>query len=299
MYRVGVRAAALAAALSVSVLVAPSAAADEQRVVCDPETNVCTVVVEDDAADARDNPQASRRRGGVAPVVDDGPRLGDLCYVVLANPQPPASDPVWAGREPGSGKVYMRTCPMTRDAAGVTVPVFVADGEDPPVAVTPAQLAQQALRQLRVPKPTIKRSPSERNADDGVPYTWVNLWTWYWTSPARWRSLSERATAGAVFAEVTVTPLRLVLEPGDGSAAVSCSGPGRPWRRSDGNSAPSDGGCGFRYQRVTTGGPLTATVSIRWLVTWTGSGGAGGSLPEMTTSASSTFAVQQVQAVNR
>ena len=293
MYRVGVRAAALAAALSVSVLGAPSAAADEQRVVCDPETNVCTVVVEDEGAHGTADKPGRRKGGG--PVVDD-PRRS--CFAQPASPQPPAGDPVWAGRDPSTGAIFLRTCPFTH-APSLPTPVFVADGEDPPVVVTPAQLAQQALRQLRLPTPTIKRSPPERNSDLSVPYTWVNLWTWYWTSPARWRPLSERATAGAVFAEVTGTPRELVLDPGDGSAAVSCPGPGRPWRASDGNSAPSDGGCGYRYRHVTTDGPLTATVSIRWVVTWTGSGGAGGTLPDMTTSASSTFRVQQVQAVNR
>jgi hypothetical protein len=40
-------------------------------------------------------------------------------------------------------------------------------------------------------------------------------------------------------------------------------------------------------------------VTVEWAVTWTGSGGAGGSLPTMTTQASSTFAVEQIQVVTR
>lgn len=289
-------AAALVTLLSVSLLLAPPAAADDQVVVCNSKTKVCRVVVEDDAEVAKGERRASRSRGGGGPVVADRLRT---CFTKPANPQPPAGDPAWAGHDPSTGTIYLRTCPFTH-APSLPVPVFVAAGEDPPVVVTPAELALQAVRQLQLPKPTIKRSPSERNSDQGVPYTWVNLWTWYWTSPARWQPLSKRAAAGAVFAEVTVTPQELVLEPGDGLPTVSCPGPGRPWRPADGTSAPSGGGCGYRYRHVTTTGePLTATISIRWEVTWRGSGGAGGTLPAMTTSASSTFAVQQVQAVNR
>lgn len=296
MRRVAAVAAAVTGLLAVSLVGPVGAAADDhQQVVCDPSLGVCDVAVEDTGATGGREKAHGGHKGGGGPVVTDPRRT---CFTKLADPQPPAGDPAWAGHDPSAGAIYLRSCPFTH-APSVPTPVFVADGEDPPVVVTPAQLAQQALRQLRLPKPTFQRSPSERNSDLGVPYTWVNLWTWVWTSPARWQPKSEQATAGGVFAEVTVTPRDLVLEPGDGSAAVSCLGPGRPWRAADGNSAPSSGGCGYRYQRVTTGDPLTATVSIRWAVTWTGSGGAGGTLPDMTTSASSTFEVQQVQAVNR
>ena len=44
---------------------------------------------------------------------------------------------------------------------------------------------------------------------------------------------------------------------------------------------------------------VTATVTIRWTVTWTGSNGTSGALPPLLTSATSAFAVQQVQVVNR
>jgi hypothetical protein len=247
------------------------------RVVCDAYTKICRAVAESPGR-SKGGDDLSNRRGTrrAAPVVDDGPSLSDLCHYQVADPQPPISDPVWSGHEAGSGRIYMKVCPSARTGSTFATPVFIAAGDAPPTAVTPAQLAQRAVQSLRLPKPVMSRSPSERNSDGGLPYTWVNLWTWYWTSSATWRPRSERATAGPVFAEVTVTPKELIFDPGNGSAPVSCFGPGRPWRQVDGNSAPSAGGCGYRYRSVTSGGPLTATLSIRWSVSWTGSGGAGG-----------------------
>jgi hypothetical protein len=291
MRRVAAVAAALTGLLAVSLLRLQAATADDQQVVCDPRLKLCSVVVEDTEETGEGREAAGSRHKGKGPVIDPRRR----CFTQLASPQPPASDPAWAGHDPGTGKIYVRTCPFTH-APGLAAPVFVPDGQQPPVVVTPGQLALQALRSLQLPDPVIRRSPSERNRDDG-PYTWVNLWTWYWTSPTTWRALSKSASAGAVSAEVTVTPEVLVFDPGNGAAPVSCPGPGRPWRPADGNSAPSAGGCGYRYRSVSSGGPVTARLSIRWSVEWTGSGGAGGTLPAMTTSATSSFTVQQLQAV--
>jgi hypothetical protein len=42
---------------------------------------------------------------------------------------------------------------------------------------------------------------------------------------------------------------------------------------------------------------VTATYGIEWTVTWTGSGGAAGTLTIPPTTATATFAVAEVQAV--
>ena len=158
-------------------------------------------------------------------------------------------------------------------------------------------LAQEAYGLLRLPSPTIERSPDATNSDRGTSYTWVNLWTWFWTDPATFTPKAKTVNAGAVSATATATPTALVFDPGNGDAPVSCPGLGRPWSAADGNAAPANGGCGYVYRRISTA--VAATVSIHWTVTWTGSTGETGRLPELTTSASSTFAVEQVQVVNR
>jgi hypothetical protein len=109
--------------------------------------------------------------------------------------------------------------------------------------------------------------------------------------------VSKTVTARGVSATVTAGPTALVFDPGDGGAPVSCTGPGRPWREPDGASPPSTG-CGYQYRHVTPAGPVTATVSIYWQVTWRGNNGESGTLPVLVTQRSAQLNVLQVQVVN-
>ncbi len=167
----------------------------------------------------------------------------------------------------------------------------------PVPTVTPAELARRAAAALTLPKPGIHRSPSEQNADAGVPYTWVNLWTWYWTTPASWRVISVREADGGVWAQLTVTPTSLTFTPGDGQATATCAGPGRPWTETDGAGAPSGGGCGVRYRSAH--GSVTSAVSMHWRVTWRGSDGTAGALADVVTTNTSAYKVMQIQVLNR
>jgi hypothetical protein len=157
-------------------------------------------------------------------------------------------------------------------------------------------LALQAEKTLKIPQPSGDRSPGQEQRFHGYPYTYVNLWTWYWTNPTSWKSLNATATAGGLAATVTVTPKSLSFDPGDGSQAALCPGPGRAWTSDDGNGAPTDGGCAYRY-RSATSQPVTSTQSIRWSVTWRASDGESGTLPDITTSRTGQLMVLQVESV--
>jgi hypothetical protein len=260
---------------------------------CDLQTNVCTAIASLPPITGTDEPVSARAQHA-ATAVARASTLSDLCRTRLATPQPATSDPVWAGRT--GGAIYERTCPSVKGVPTV-IDFWAASATTAATTVTAQQLAQQALATLRVPRPRVYRSPNEVTADRaGLPSTWVNGWTWYWTSKASWRQVSKTASLGAVWARVTLTPTVLILTPGDGGAAVTCSGPGRAWTPAAGGSAPGHDGCGYVYRSVSTA--LTSTLSIRWQVSWTGSGGAFGDLPAMTTRTSSRFAVAQIQAVN-
>jgi hypothetical protein len=211
------------------------------------------------------------------------------CYVQVMRPQPPKTNPVWNGHT--GGAVYLCTVWPPRTTG--TTEIWFAT---PPGAVDPRVLALQAERQLTLPQPSGHRSPSETQSYQGSPFTYVNLWTWFWTDPGTWRTRSATARAGGVSATVTVTPTRLSFDPGDGSASVSCQGPGIAWSSSDGNAAPSDGECGYRYRTVTQT-PVTSRQSIRWSVTWTASDGARGALPDLTTSRAGQLMVLQIESV--
>jgi hypothetical protein len=211
------------------------------------------------------------------------------CYLRLMRPQPAKSDPVWQGKT--NGAVYLCTA-WPPNTTGIEE-IWLAD---PPSAVNPRALALDAERGLVLPQPTGHRSPDESQRFQGYPFTYVNLWTWFWTSPGTWRARSATAQAGRVSATVTVTPTRLTFDPGDGSGSVSCAGPGRAWSSADGNNAPSGGGCGYRY-RTATNVPVVSTQSIRWSVMWTASDGASGMLPALTTSSSGQLMVLQIESV--
>jgi hypothetical protein len=215
---------------------------------------------------------------------------------------PCAQDPTGTACAAFDHAQYCGAWAQTFSAAGLPSsglgPLMQSVGCSPTAAgPTPAMLAQEAYGLLRLPAPTIERSPDATNSDHGVPYTWVNLWTWFWTDPAVFTPKPKTVSAGTVSATAIATPTALVFDPGTGDAPVTCPGPGRPWRSADGARAPTAGGCGYMYRQVSSG--VTTTVSIRWTVTWMGNNGESGQLPPLTTAASSTFAVQQVQVVNR
>jgi hypothetical protein len=268
----------------------------------------CTAFVESSSASgSRGDTSKSRRNGALAKNAGTrivGPQLpsrSDLCTSAPAAPQPPASHPVWNGHEPGTGVIYTRTCPMTKSTP-ISSMVWVPNGGDAAMAaplVTPAELAERAMASVRVPRPVIQRSPDERSRDgNGLPYTWVHEWTWFWVQPGVWRQRSATAEAGGLWATVRIRPSRLTINPGTGDEEISCAGPGRAWTSADGDGPPSEGGCAFRYRQVTST-PLRVQASIEWSVTWIGSGGSGGDLPVMRTTTTSPLMVRQIQVVTR
>ena len=164
--------------------------------------------------------------------------------------------------------------------------------------VNPAVLAQEALATIVFPHPSGHRSPPETLRYQALPFTYVNLWTFFWTDPATWKTLSATATLRGVSATVSAQPVELDYDPGDGGKAVACGGPGRAWTSADGNAPPSDGACAYQYKSVTAD-PITSTQTIVWTITWTGTGNSAGELPSLSTSTSGQLRVLQVQVVNR
>jgi hypothetical protein len=220
----------------------------------------------------------------------------DGCYYKVASPVPPYDPKLWQGHANGQGAIYWRSCVTIAWFGHVWRPSAPAG----PAGKSPARLAQEAWATLRLPKPVPPLTPWGARLRDGRPYTVVRVPTWFWTAPASYRVKSARAAAGPVFAEVTVTPVALTFTPGDGGRTVSCAGPGRVWTPAAGQWAHAPGGCDYAYELSTYGyprGQLTATYGILWRATWVGSGGAGGSFPDVTTTATSVFAVAEAQAV--
>jgi hypothetical protein len=165
-----------------------------------------------------------------------------------------------------------------------------------------AELAREAYTRLRLPVPTPEHSPDLRLAD-GRSAVLVGEHTWVWTDRSRFRPQSRRLQVGPVWAQVTATPVGLTFDPGDGASALFCRGPGTefaPGRYPPHAPSPT---CDYQYPRSSAGRPggvVTAEYGISWRVRWIGSTGttaAGGQLPEMTSRATTRFAVAEAQAL--
>lgn len=169
----------------------------------------------------------------------------------------------------------------------------VVPGEPGAPAITPEMLLDEALRLLVPPPPQVVTAPPRGR--DGL----VGLRHFYWAEPGQWRSISKRASAGPVWAEVTATPTTLTISPGGGQKSVTCRGPGTPY---DAKKSPDaqQTACTTLFTRSSAGLPgeqYKVTVSVQWAASWTGSGGAGGALPPITTSATVPVRVAEGQAL--
>lgn len=233
--------------------------------------------------------------------VDKCAKGGGKVYLRQLDPQPSPGAPVWGGHTPDEGAIWITT--SCDRASGVNLDretqEFVPNGAaDTVPVITPAMLLPNALAELKPPAPTPGQRPWR--LQDGRPFTLVKAPTWYWTDSAMWLPMTGRAEAGGVWAEATATPTQLRFLPGDGSAPVSCVGPGSVWATSAGPYSSSPSGCDYSYPHSTygmPGGVLTATWQIVWTVTWLGSDGSGGTLDSLTTESQATFAVAEAQSV--
>jgi hypothetical protein len=232
------------------------------------------------------------------------PTLPPMCPILMCDigQQGHGNPPVPLGNHDGVWCLppqNQRVCPTPSPSPSASAP---PPPPAPPAAPSPDVLAQQAYSRMVLPLPTPQHSPDLR-LPDGRAATVVGEHTWFWTDPARWQPVRQRVDAGPVWAAATATPVELTLDPGDGQPRVSCPGPGTPYDRRYGQHAGSPSGCDVVYDRASTEQPqqqVTATWSITWRVTWTGNTGTapvGGVLPELTSRASATYTVAEVQAL--
>ncbi len=208
-----------------------------------------------------------------------GQRCEYLRLPQLDTPGPPAMQAFRYTCDDGSaGHVAVRVGadPAAAADTGPTVPL-----------ITPGELAQQAFNSLQLPAPGVRLSP-----DSGPGrYQLVGFPTWWWVE--NFEPVTQRTAAGAVWAQVTATPLYSTFDGGEGQEAVRCDGPGLPWRH--GLPERSPGVCAYSYQRPAE--TVTATVTVTWQVTWVGSGDTAGELPLVRLATAQPLRVYERQAV--
>lgn len=167
-------------------------------------------------------------------------------------------------------------------------------------APTPETLAAFAYDKIKVPDTEIELKPAGGST--------VNLPTWVWLDQATFDDVTVRAElpGTGLYAVTTAKPVALHLDPGTGDAVTFPAGGdcpvnedgsiGAPYRR---GAAGEDPPCGVRYLRATGSEPYPLTASVTWRISWEGTGGSAGRLPDGVFEGVRNVAVQEVQAVNR
>ena len=172
--------------------------------------------------------------------------------------------------------------------------------EPPPGAPgpSPGELAPGARSLVEARLPSLSwRTPADWDASG---FAYVQVPTYVWLDEASAADVVARASVGAVWAEATAVPVRLVVDPGDGSAPIECAP--RPPAYVPGTPTESFEGCSHVYRHssamAANGESFEMGLSLVWHVTWVGSDGSGGDLGELTTTADPRLlAVAEVQAV--
>jgi hypothetical protein len=185
--------------------------------------------------------------------------------------------PAWP---PIEGNAYYLYCYSEGAIVGGDLLAYDPGNPLGPMAATERAVAE-ALDRVTLPEPILTLSPPA-----GTPHL-VGLPSWYSVDP--WTPVEASATIAGVTATVTATPVTTTWDPGDGTPAFDCDGPGKPWSPSLDGPPP----CGHTYQRS---GAFALTVTTTWEVDWAATTDPGGSLGTSTSTSTVDITARQVQA---
>ena len=180
---------------------------------------------------------------------------------------------------------------------------WVDTGDAPPAdvenAITPEILAELAYAQIRVPGTEVTLAPAEE--------TKVNLPTWAWLDGAEFKPVSVTASVPVLGMNATATAEPVSLEikagtpdaetyPASGVCEINDGRIGEKYEKGNADRTPP---CGVKYLRSSGDGTFPLQATVTWEIHWTGSGGAGGDLPDGQFGATQDVTVQEIQAINR
>ncbi|MFD7407732.1 ATP/GTP-binding protein [Streptomyces sp. NPDC059866] len=197
------------------------------------------------------------------------------CKYTKVDPEPPANHPAWNGADPKTNDLYFRGC----SDGGQDNPdgfVVVPPGQPEP-QVDLQELAQRAVDSMTLLGPDIASPRVAGKYTVGVP-----MWMWVNQSATTYGPNTASASAGAVTVTATAKVSKIVWQMGDG-ATVTCTGPGTPYRASDGMAQSPT--CGHVYTRTSAGqrgGKYGVMATSTWTIDWqvTAGGAASGQLTE-------------------
>ncbi len=167
--------------------------------------------------------------------------------------------------------IYSRSCPGENWTSIIGIPIL-----------SPIQLARIARDRVTRLLPATK--PGFTGGDG--PWQYVKVPTIFWVDPTEWKPFTLTATAFGTWSTVTVTPIGMRFNPGDGSPPITCAGPGVAYK---GVRSPQDdyifrgepGQCGYLYTHSSKDAPdleYPAVMAVEWHADWQASDGTTGTL---------------------
>ncbi|MCF3125421.1 hypothetical protein IPZ68_37860 [Streptomyces arenae] len=183
-------------------------------------------------------------------------------------------------------------------------PFWVKNGETPDVenVISPEILAGLAYNQIQVPGTKVALAPGGASK--------VNLPTWAWLDKGEFKPVSVTASLDApglhIEATTTAKPVSLTIKPGtddakllpgSGTCEINDDGSiGEPYAKGKAKQTPP---CGVVYQRSSGDGTYNLQATATWEITWEGTGGAKGTLPNGEYGNDQAVKVEEIQSVNR
>lgn len=205
---------------------------------------------------------------------------------------PPAGDPLWNGHSPDQGSLKLMICQGGGALQGWPRVVFTPNGQPVVVPqVSPAELADQAISEMRLSAPDIRLAPpasSPHGATIGFP-----VWMWTARREETTGPVTRTASAGSITVTATATLARIDWSMGDG-ATVRCAGPGDAFTDDQaGRPSPS---CGHSYRDLVPGGTAAVDATSHWEIRW--SGGGQSAFRTMALTSSARLAVREIRTLN-
>jgi hypothetical protein len=190
-----------------------------------------------------------------------------------------------------SGGWYVVLCTGGDRYSAVEILHVWGQGEGLPPEVRD-RLVDAAVDHLTVPYLVPRSSPAGTPDRPLV----TGLDTWIWVEPAQWAPVSAQASIPVATVTAVASPTALSVDPGDGSPATTCTGPGEPW---DGQPDEVPAPCGHRYHRTSgsaPGGTWPLAITVTWDITWTCNPGCGsGTGPPFVLTTTRPSTVHQIQ----
>lgn len=174
-----------------------------------------------------------------------------------------------------------------------------ASSDPPPLRPQDFLPALSDEQEAALPLPTL-RTPADTDPNR---WTYVQVPTFFWIDDATWAPVSVSAgIPGVLSVTTTATPIKLTIDPGDGTGPFECTTKPAPYVRGVSQAEQMPKECSHTYTNSSALAPngesFAVDVTMTWHVTWSASNGESGDLGELTVDDDTRYLpVAEVQAI--